>query len=162
MILKQGVGKLLSIDERDLRSRSINDLVMALKGVAGVSRLRIRQHGATGVGMFLEHVHVQIVKDSDALLPKDSSILNFSRPIKVYASQASASVDETKRSPIIAHASTVKTTTHGPITTGRTYPAKAIMQWNYTVREEYACLHPDAHLHRSLCGHTHTFKNVHM
>ena len=54
MILKQGVGKLLSIDERDLRARSINDLVMALKGVSGVSRLRIRQHGATGVGMFFE------------------------------------------------------------------------------------------------------------
>lgn len=124
-----------------------------------MSRLRIRQHGATGVGMFLKRVHLKIVS-SDALLPKDSSILNFSRPIKVYASQATAPVDETKRQPTIAHASTVKTTTHGPIATGRTYPAKAIMQWNYTVREEYACMHPDAHLHRSPGGHTHTFKNL--
>ena len=138
MMLKQGVGKLLSIDERDLRARSIIDLVMALKGVAGVARLRIRQNGAA-----------------------DSSVLNFSRPIKIYASsqqssQNSAEVDERKRQPISAHASTVKTTAQGAMPLARTYPAKAIMQWDYTVRARPAdrLLYTRKRAHTSRCAHT--------
>ena len=48
------VSTLLSIDERDLSSKSINDLVLALKGASGVSRLRMRpQQGGAGINWYL-------------------------------------------------------------------------------------------------------------
>ena len=43
------ISSVLSVDERDLRSKSISDLVLALKGASGVSRLRVRsQQGGAG------------------------------------------------------------------------------------------------------------------
>jgi hypothetical protein len=50
LLSRQG-AQLISLDERDLHSKSINDLVLALKGAAGSSRLRTRpQHGGAGTG----------------------------------------------------------------------------------------------------------------
>ena len=60
------VNSVLSIDERNLRSLSINDLVHILTGASGLSRLRIRpQQGGAGT-IF------------DACLSNERAHLNFS------------------------------------------------------------------------------------
>ena len=121
---------MLSVDERDLRSKSINDLVLALKGANGVSRLRVRsQQGgagdAEGLTAFLQHSPRRLLT---CMMPA-VSIVNFSRPINVYAQPRSTSHPDQGG----GNATKVAEHQHAPAHHGRSYPAKAVMQWEYKV-----------------------------
>ena len=98
------VSSVLSIDEREFSSHSsVSDLVLALKGSIGLSRLRVRRQPGGAI-----------------------SVINITRPVKVYVparfnAQQDAGYGQASKAsaPRPQSAST------------RQYPAKAVMQWEY-------------------------------